>query len=342
MRAAVFREHGKDVMVEETPKPAIEGGRDVLVEVKACGICGSDLAILEGRHHSKPPVILGHELSGVVDAVGPDVQGITPGDHVVVDPNLSCGSCVECRLGRRNMCQRMVELGITRDGGFAEALRAPLEAVYKIDDRISWKAAALVEPLSCVVHGFAKTRIKPEETAVVYGAGPMGLLWISLLKRAGARKVISVEPAERRRAAARDLGADLTVDPAAQDPVHAVSEATDGRGADVAVEMVGRRETTESGVRSVGAGGRVVVMGVARHEVRSVVSPFEIMANEIEILGSNANSYGFVPAIRMVESNALPVEKIVSHELSLEGIQEAFNMCRSGEALKVLVHPERR
>jgi len=339
MIAVVFREVGKGIALDDVAEPMMSGERDVLIRVKDCGICGSDLAILEGRHPSKPPVILGHELSGEVMRVGSRVTAFVPGDHVVVDPNLRCGLCTPCRLGRRNMCQNMIELGITRNGGFAELLVAPEEFTYKVDPHLSWKAGALVEPLACVMHGFLRSRVKPDETAVVYGAGPMGLLWVALLKRAGVRKIIAVDLAEKRRAAAGRLGADLTLDPAREDPVVTILRETGGQGADVAVEMIGRAETVESSVRSVGPGGRVVVMGVSRKEACAQFAPFDLMAKEIEIIGSNANATGFVPAIRLLESGAIPVDMIVSHELGISDAKAAFELCKSGEGLKVLIRP---
>jgi len=339
MIGVVFREVGKGISVEEVPSPEVADSRDVLIRVKTCGICGSDLAILEGRHPSKPPVVLGHELVGEVSQVGSGVTLVAPGDHVVVDPNISCGLCTPCRLGRRNMCQNMVELGISRNGGFAELMVAPESFVYKVDRGLSWKAGALIEPLSCVVHGFGRSRVKPDETAIVYGAGPMGLLWVALLKRAGVRRIISVDLAERRRAGALALGADVTIDPARDDPVAVIERETGGYGADVAIEMIGRAETVENAVRSVGPGGRVVIMGVARKDALARVGPFEMMAKEVEIIGSNAAAHGFVPAIRLIESGVIPVEKIVSHELAIADAQKAFDLCRSGEGLKVLIRP---
>ena len=340
MKAVVFGGVGKGIAVQEVPAPQVRGEHDVLIRIRECGICGSDLAILEGRHPSKPPVTLGHELSGEVTAVGAAVVNVGPGDHVVVDPNLSCGVCVPCRLGRRNMCQNMVEMGISRDGGFAELMVAPDTFTYKVDPKLSWRAGALIEPLSCVVHGFERSRVKPDETAVVYGAGPMGLLWVAMLKRAGVRKIISVELSERRRDAARGLGADVVIDPARVDPVDGVMNETGGAGADIAVEMIGRAETVESAVRAAGMGGRVVIMGVARKEARAQVAPFELMLKEVEVIGSNATATGFVPAIRLIESGAIPVDKIISHELVISDAGRAFDLCRSGEGLKVLIRPD--
>jgi 2-desacetyl-2-hydroxyethyl bacteriochlorophyllide A dehydrogenase len=339
MLAVVFNGVGKGISVEEVSVPQLESKHGVLIRVKDCGICGSDLAILEGRHPSKPPVILGHELSGEVIEVGAGVTSVVAGDHVVVDPNMSCGICQNCRLGRRNMCTNMGELGITLDGAFAERVVSPERFVYKVDPRLSWKEGALVEPLSCVVHGFAKSRVKPDETAVVYGAGPMGLLWVSMLKRAGVRKIIAVDLAEKRRAVAEKLGADVTIDPAAEEPVARIERETGGLGADVAVEMIGRAETVENAVRSVGSGGRVVIMGVARKDAMARLGPFDLMLKEVEVLGSNANSAGFIPAIRLIEAGAIPVDEIVSHELGIAEAQKGFDLCKSGQGMKVLLRP---
>ncbi|MDA4114752.1 MAG: alcohol dehydrogenase catalytic domain-containing protein [Thaumarchaeota archaeon] len=339
MLAVVFNGVGKGISLEEVHVPQVESLDGVLIRVRECGICGSDLAILEGRHPSKPPVILGHELSGEVVQVGAGVTSVSAGDHVVVDPNMSCGTCQNCRLGRRNMCSNMAEFGITRDGAFAELAVSPERFVYKIDPRLSWREGALVEPLSCVVHGLAKSRIKPDETAVVYGAGPMGLLWVSMLKRVGVRKIIAVDLAEKRRAAAEGLGADVTIDPANDEPVARVERETEGLGADVAVEMIGRAETVENAVRSVGSGGRVVIMGVARKDAISRVGPFDLMLKEVEIFGSNANSAGFIPAIRLIEAGAIPVDEIVSHELTIAEAQKGFDLCRSGQGMKVMLRP---
>lgn len=340
MKAVVFKEVGKGISVEDVPAPVVSGERDVLIRIRDCGICGSDLAILEGRHPSHPPVILGHELSGEVVAVGKGVTTFAPDDHVVVDPNLSCGQCVPCRLGRRNMCRNMVEMGITRNGGFAELMVAPENFTYRVRERLPWKSAALIEPLACVVHGFERSRVRPDETAVVYGAGPMGLLWVVLLRRAGVDNVFAVDLSAKRREMAKQLGADVVIDPAKDEPVALVKSLTDGHGADVAVEMIGRPETVENSVRSVGMGGRVVIMGVSRKDALSRIAPFDVMANEVEIIGSNANAWGFVPAIRLVESGAIPVDFLVSHELPISDAQRAFDLCKSGEGLKVLIKPE--
>ena len=339
MRAVVFKGVERGISVEEVGVPQLDSKNEVLISVMECGICGSDLAILEGRHPSRPPVILGHELSGKVVSVGEGMEGLKVGDHVVVDPNVSCGLCPNCRSGRRNMCENLREIGITSNGGFAELMAAPQKSCYVVDEAMSWKEGALVEPLACVLHGFEKSRVRPDQSAAVFGAGPMGLLWVCLLKRAGVRRIIAVDPAEKRRRAAEGLGADRVVDPSAEDAVVAVERETKGRGADLAIEMVGRQETFEDAVKCVGLGGRVVVMGVARKETKGQVTQFEVMSREAVIMGSNASTVEFPPAIRLIEAGAIPTGVIVSHEFRIEEAQRGFDLCRAGEAIKAMIKP---
>ncbi len=211
MIGAQFKSLEEGVRVVEVENPAISRTDDVLIRMRACGMCGTDLAILEGRHPAKPPVILGHECAGEVAEVGAKVTSLSVGDHVVVDPNLKCGVCRYCRSDRPNLCENMVSIGEDINGGYAAYLLAPEKAVYKVPKDMDWRTAALAEPFSCIVNGFFRARAKPSDTAVVYGAGPMGLFWVTLLRKAGAKKIISVEIAKRRREAAEKVGATVTV-----------------------------------------------------------------------------------------------------------------------------------
>jgi len=181
--------------------------------------------------------------------------------------------------------------------------------------------------------------VRQDETAVICGAGPMGLLWVALLKRAGVRRIISVDLAEGRRRMAEGLGADVSIDAVTEDPVAMVETETEGRGADLAVEMIGRPGTFEKAVLSVGPGGREEVMGVARREDRAQIGPFELMVKEVEVLGSNANAAAFIPAIRLIEAGAIRVEDIVSDELAISEALDGFGVCRSGKGAKVMIRP---
>jgi len=337
MSGAMFEGIETGVSVVEVDAPSISTPNDVLIRMRACGMCGTDLAILEGRHPAKPPVILGHECAGEVSAVGQGVTSVAVGDHVVVDPNLRCGVCRYCRSDRPNLCETLVSIGEDLNGGFATFMLAPEKAVYKLPLRMNWITAALTEPFSCIVNGFLRARVKPSETAVVFGAGPMGLFWVSLFRRAGARKIMSVEIANMRREAARRVGADVTIDPSREDPVKRVLEETDGFGADVGVEVIGKVETVEAAIQSSAHGGRVVVMGTCRPDALAKFSPFDLMRYEKDILGSHTQAATFRTAIDMLDAGYVPVETIVTHQIPLKEIDRAFALNKKGESVKTVV-----
>ncbi len=337
MLGAVFKGMSEGVSVVEVEAPTASNPSDVLIRMRACGMCGTDLAILEGRSPAKPPVILGHECAGEVSGVGSSVKSLVPGDHVVVDPNLKCGVCRYCRSDRPNLCETLVSIGEDINGGFATFMLAPERAVYKVPEKMEWKTAALTEPFSCIVNGFLRARVKPSETAVVYGAGPMGLFWVSLLRKAGARKIMSVEIAPRRRDAARNVGADVTIDPTSENPVDRVMQETGGLGADVGVEVIGKVETVEAAIHSSAHGGRVVIMGTTRPDALAKFSPYDIMRYEKDILGSHTQAASFRNAIEMLDSGFVPTEVIVTHQIPLKEIDKAFSLNKKGEAVKTII-----
>jgi threonine dehydrogenase-like Zn-dependent dehydrogenase len=337
MLGALFKSVDGGVGVIEVEAPVTSCPNDVVVRMCACGMCGTDLAILEGRHPAKPQVILGHECAGEVYEIGSNVTSLAVGDHVVVDPNLRCGVCRYCRSDRPNLCENLVSIGEDINGGYATYMLAPERAIYRIPEHMEWRTAALTEPFSCIVNGFLRARMKPSETAVVYGAGPMGLFWVSLFRKAGARKIISVEIAGRRREAAKRIGADVTIDPLAEDPVARVKKETGGLGADVAVEAIGKVETVEYALKSSAHGGRVVIMGTCRPEAYAKFNPFDIMRYEKDILGSHTQAASFRSAIEMLDSGFVPVDIIVTHEIPLKEIHRAFDLNRKGESVKTII-----
>jgi len=337
MIGALLKGLNEGVSIVELDVPAPVNSTDVIVRVRACGMCGTDLAILEGRHPAKPPVILGHECAGEISQVGSSVTSVRVGDHVVVDPNLRCGVCRYCRSDRPNLCETLVSIGEDINGGFASHMLAPEKAIYKIPDSMDWKTAALTEPFSCIINGFLRARVRPSDTAVVYGAGPMGLFWVSLLRRAGARKIMSVEIAEKRREAAKKVGANVTINPSTEDPVKRVLDETDGLGADVGVEVIGKIETVEAAIQCSAHGGRVVIQGTCRPEAFAKFSPFDIMRYEKDIVGSHTQAASFRTAIDLLDAGFVPVDVIVTHQIPLRQIDRAFTLNKTGEAVKTVV-----
>ena len=335
MEAAVFRGDGR-LSIETVPVPRIRRDDDVLLRVLACGVCGTDLHILSvpPGHPATPGVVLGHEYTGEVVEVGPAVTHLRPGDRVVVDANLKCGHCLACRCGRAHMCANMTTLGIYLDGGFAPYNVAPAAALHPIDPSVPPHLAAFAEILSCVVNGARKVRMGPGDTVVILGAGPAGLLFTQMARAAGARVVVA-EVSPYRQRFARECGADLVVNPAAEDLVQAVMAVTKG-GADVVIDAVGSQFA--AALPLVRRQGQVLLFGMdatAQAPVRQV----DITRNEIEVRGTYIADGTFPAAIRLIEAGVLPLEKLITHRVSVKELPAALGALRRREAIKVIVEP---
>ena len=334
MPAAVLADVGTLAVVER-PLPRLEGPADVVLDVEACGICGSDLQILSvpPGHPATVGVVLGHEFVGVVSEAGAGVTSLRPGDRVVVAPNVSCGQCAWCRRGLRNHCERFTTHGVFVDGGLAPHVRVPAASCFPISARLPSHVAALAEPLSTVVHGVRLADPFPGETAVVIGAGPAGLMFVALLRLAGA-SVVAVEPAAERAELARTMGAELVVDPARESAAGAVCEATGGLGADVVVDAVGSQLFTA--LELVRKAGRVILFGF-KGEARAEIQQARITRDELRILGSFVGQDVFPDAIRLLEQGRIDFEPMVTHRIALEELPPAVEELRAGRAVKVEV-----
>jgi threonine dehydrogenase-like Zn-dependent dehydrogenase len=333
VKAAVFADVGTLAVVERAV-PELEGPDDVVLEVEACGICGTDLQILAvpPGHPAALGVVLGHEFGGIVADVGPGVTALRSGDRVVVAPNVSCGQCAWCRRGLRNQCERFATHGITRDGGLARYARVPASACHPIGAHVPPHLAALVEPLSTVVHGAQLAHAFPGERAVVIGAGPTGLMFTALLTLGGAA-VLVVEPSETRAALARRMGAEAVLAPG-PDVTAEVHEATSGLGADVVVDCVGSQLPVA--LELVRRSGRVVLFGV-NARARSDVAQAEITLRELTVVGSFVGGDVFPAAIRLLEEGQLDLEPLVTHRIELDELPDAVEDLRGGRAVKVEV-----
>jgi threonine dehydrogenase-like Zn-dependent dehydrogenase len=334
MRAAVFKGDGV-VELEDVPEPRVDADDDVVIDVEACGVCGTDLQILNvpPGHPADAGVVMGHEFIGRVSAVGSNAAGFTVGQRVTVDPDPKCGVCGPCRAGRPASCENVSALGIFRDGALAAKVKAPAHAVFPLSDVPPARIAALIEPLACVVNGVNKANPRPGESAVIFGAGAIGCLFLAMFKAAGAGPVIVVEPQPDRGAVATAVGADLVVAPADLD---ARRRELLPYGADIVVDAVGSQFGTA--VEHAALGGRIVLFG-QNQQARPPIHQYTITERSLTVLGSYVTAVTFPTAIRLVENEALNLEPIVTHVMPLDRLTEGLDLLRSGAATKVVVTP---
>lgn len=336
MRAAVLADVGT-LALAERPLPRLRSATDVLLDVECCGICGTDLHILSvpPGHPATPGVVLGHEFVGVVREAGAEVTSLGPGDRVVVAANVSCGACAWCRRGLVNHCERFSTHGIFADGGLAPHVCVPARSCYPIAAEVPAHLAALAEPLSTVVNGARLAAVFPGEVAAVLGAGPIGLLFVALLRLAGAT-VLSVEPTRLRADVARRLGADRVVAPEEAQP--AVRELSGGLGADVVVDAVGSQ--LPAALALVRKGGRIVLFGM-NDQARAEVAQARITRDELSVLGGYVGrpEEVFPTAVRLLEQRRLDLEPLVTHRIGLDELPAAIEELRAGRAVKVAVAP---
>lgn len=331
MHGLVFGPEG-DVDLLDVPVPE-PGADEVLVSVEAVGLCGSDLAAIgPGRSiETTPGAVLGHEITGVVVREGPQAAGNT-GKRVVVHPNINCGRCEACRAGRPNLCPTQYTLGIHRDGGAAQYVAVPVDHVYAVDDRVPPAAAALAEPLACVLNGVDKAGLRPGETVAVLGAGPIGLLFAHVLGHMGMSEVVVTEPSPYRARLAKALGATVVVP---EDLGEAVAAATGGRGASVVIDAVGG--LLEPAMKVIAPAGRILLFGA--HPAVSSVDALRLLYAEISITGVFTALHTFPRAVRLLEDHWQRLEMIVSHRLPLDRFDDAIAAMRSSESGKVLLEP---
>ncbi|MHB1988218.1 MAG: alcohol dehydrogenase catalytic domain-containing protein [Acidimicrobiales bacterium] len=333
MRAAVFAGPNR-IEVLDRPVPVLALATDVLVAVEACGICGTDLHILEDPpgHPATPQVVLGHEIVGRIIRAGSETVGVGVGDRVVVSPNLSCRRCRTCKLGLFSACENATTVGIFRDGGLADLVTAPDLACHPISEKVPAKIAALAEPLSCVFNGVYQARPLPGEVAVIYGAGAIGLLFLAVLTAAGVRCVVA-EPVALRRAAAARMGAVRAVDPSAVAVGPIIAELGPD-GADLAVDAVGNQVV--AALRDTRPRGRILLFGM-NSRARADIRQNDITRRELVISGTYVGDFAFPAAVRLLESELLDLEPVVSHWLPLENVQQAIDDLRSGVAVKAIL-----
>ena len=343
MRALFLSEY-KTLSVVEMPVPAIADD-EVLVRVKACGVCGSDIHGYDGSTGRRiPPVVMGHEAAGVVEQLGRRVEGFAPGDRVTFDSMVSCGTCDFCRRGQVNLCDNRMVLGVScgdyrRHGAFAEYVSVPARILYKLPENLPFERAALTEAVSIAMHAVNRHVPAADDTAMVIGSGMIGLLTIQVLKARGVHTIVAVDVDARKLELARRMGAAETVDATVGDVPAAVADLTDGRGADVAFEVVGHGDTVADAIRSVRKGGTVVLIGNLSPTVDLPLQ--SAVTREISVLGS-CGSNGEIPeCIDWLARGVIDVDPIISIKAPLDAGPELFARLYGGDPslMKVIIQP---
>jgi L-iditol 2-dehydrogenase len=336
MKVAELEKPGS-LRVRSKPLRALDGD-EVLVRVESCGLCGTDLHIVEGTSRSTPPVVLGHEYAGFVTDPGKNPKGIPEGAHVAVDPNIPCGRCPYCRRGLVHFCTGLRALGVDIDGGMAEYSIVPVSQLYTIPHGMTAEESMFIEPVSCAVHGMDRAGVRMGDIVVILGGGTMGLVMLQLVRHGGAAAVVVSEPQAHKRKIAADLGASLVIDPAGDTLKQAVMDLS-GIGADVVIDCAGTASTARTAIDLVRRGGTVVFFGVCPIGETIPLEPNAVYFRELTIVGSYVNPFTFQRAIALLRGGVVHVGPLQVKAYSLECVHDALASLRDGSAIKNMIVP---
>lgn len=325
MKAAVF--HGKgDIRVDANyPMPKVEADK-VLLRVKACGVCGTDVHIhagAQGATDCNPPVILGHEFAGEVVEVGANVTRIKVGDHITVNPNIACESCDACRRGDVHFCDTMTATGVNHDGGFAEYCVVLEKQCHIIPDSVPFEEAAMGEPVACCLHGIDLCNIKAGDTVMIVGGGTIGMIMLQLAQLSGAVRCVLLDVNENRFELAKKLGAELTLNPAKDDVAAELKKHgfTDIR---VVIECAGRPESVMNAIEYAGKAATVMIFSLTEPDCAVPFKPFAAFKKELTIKTSFVNPNTQGRAAQIITSGRLNLKDLIAERISLDDINEAF------------------
>jgi L-iditol 2-dehydrogenase len=341
---ALVLENYRDLQIRDVPDPEI-GPRDVLIEVKACGICGSDVHGFDGSSGRRiPPLIMGHEAAGTVAQIGAEVHSYRVGDRVTFDSTVSCGECSFCRRGEVNLCDNRQVLGVScsdyrRNGAFADYVAVPEHIVYSLPESLSYERAALIEAVSVAVHAAKITGIHPGSTGVVIGAGMIGLLAMQAFRVFGCSKIYAVDIDQERLQLAKQLGADEVFLATDAELVSQLKQATNGRGPDIAVEAVGAQKPIQTAIEAVRRGGSVTLIG---NLAPTVEIPLQIVVTrQLRLLGSCASAGEYRECISLMERGAIDVTPLISAVAPLREGADWFDRLYARERglMKVILQP---
>jgi L-iditol 2-dehydrogenase len=340
MKAQVFRAVGK-IDSQDLPIPVPAKG-EVLLRVVGCGVCGTDYHMYSGELTDGvcPPVVLGHEIASRVEELGSGVRGLKAGQFCAVDPVIGCGVCPACRSGRPNLCSDPQVIGYKLNGGFAQYVLVPAGKVVPLDESAGLAGGVLCETLACVIHGYDRLGFRAAASAMILGAGTVGLLWTAMLSSSPCSLLIQSEPLEFRRRKAAELGAHVVIDPNKVELAEAVRAACP-EGVDFIIDATGNPDAVEQALPLVARGGTFVVFGVCPAEASIRVNPFELYNKETRIIASKMPPGTLDRSARLIESRRIPCDKIVTETTGLAALPEAvasFNDRRDRQ-VKVAIDP---
>jgi L-iditol 2-dehydrogenase len=322
-----------DLRLEERPVPPL-GPADVLVEVAGCGVCATDLHLVDGSiRFYDPPRVLGHEIGGTVRAAGTAVRHVRPGDAVALDTSVPCGTCYHCREGAPFFCRERQSVF----AGFSEVVVVPAEVVYPLPPGVAPVVGALAEPLSCALHAVERAPLRAGDTVAVLGAGAIGLLVVAVARIAGATRLIVSDPEPSRRDLARRMGATHLVDPAREPVDDVVRQLTGGRGADCVFEAAGVQATVDAALRLPRHGGTVVQVSVPMTGVTLALPAYDLFARELTIRGSFIRTTEFRRAVDLLTT--LDLAPLITERYPLSQVKAAFEAARHRRGARVLVGP---
>ncbi|HEY3282100.1 MAG TPA: galactitol-1-phosphate 5-dehydrogenase [Armatimonadota bacterium] len=345
MNALVLTEYNH-LEIQDRPAP-VPGPKDALIRVAACGICGSDIHGMDGSTgRRKPPIVMGHEASGVIAEIGPEVDGWSIGDRVTFDSTLYCGECFYCRRGQIDLCDNRQVLGVScddyrRDGAFAEYVAVPAHILYALPNGLSFEHAAMAEALSIAFHAARRTPVTLNDTAVVVGAGMIGLLVVQALRLSGCGRILAVDLDPAKLALACRLGADAGLLAGSEDPAARVADHTHGRGADLVVECVGLSPSLRTALSCVRKGGHVTLVGNLAPNTEFPLQ--SVVTRELTLAGSCASAGEYPACLEMMASGRVNVDALISACAPMEEGPSWFHRLASGEPglMKVILTPDR-
>jgi len=340
MNAVVYSAAEK-FSIREVPVPKC-GERQVLIKVKACGICKTDMHIHQGHFISQFPLIPGHEFSGEVATIGSKVTAFKVGDRVVGDNTVLCGECYYCRRNQPLYCENFYSLGVTGPGGFAEYVLVNQDKVFPICDTLSFDQASFTEPTACAVHGMDRMDIQCGDNVLMFGAGPTGLILAQLLKHGGAGNVVVCARSKFRLDLVEKLGIGIPVQiDTTNETIHEKKiKGLFPKGFDVIIDATGASSVTQSCFKYAKKGSKIVIYGVCNEEDRIHISPYDVFQNEYKIIGSFAQTHCYDRAINALETGIVKVDSLISHRFGLADYAQGLNLVIEGKLNnKVIINP---